>query len=92
MIVKFKLREGSFLALVSTDSLVCSNDTDKNAAMGPTVLAGHTTGHELQQPSNTRQHKTIPLTRDSALPGQTVTLHCVAQTTNTTIGTQFNDI
>ena len=46
------------------------------------MATGHTTGHELQQPSNTRQHKTIPLTRDSALPGQTVTLHCVAQTTN----------
>ena len=47
----WELREGSFVALVSTDSLVCSNDTDKDAAMGPPVLAGHWPHYRSRAPA-----------------------------------------
>ena len=47
-----KVRLKSFLALVSTDSLVCSNDTDKDAAMGPPVLSdGHWPHYRSRAPA-----------------------------------------
>ena len=46
-----KLREDSFLALVSTDSLVCSNDTDKDGVMGPPVLSGHWPHYRSRAPA-----------------------------------------